>query len=1332
MLNTIYVISLILIKFIFYNDCNNNNFLSSIELYNYKLRKKNRILNNKINDKKSFLSDLEQNYKPLFDIYEISANFEKRRKELEKKTNEDGNENENENKNKIQNKNKKEDQNINQYELEKEYKDVINLLELSLSSQSKDPNTSVSNNDNSGNNENNIDKSNNNNSSNYKSSKSLDELIKDAILKLKENPNIKNKNNLDYDKIFKIIKQKASNNNSANNNIKRDDNEKSKEEKKESNNIPTKVEVKKDVINSQLNKDVPTKKEIKNDMINKKSNDEHISNEGKSNFHNNFKTSKNEGDIITKKYDHYTIVTNSKDILNDISIDASDISKNSIGGINIPFNENNNSSFTHQRYIVLSNNGEKKYKIVLMTKNPKFMDMDGIYEEGEKKESLIELNQKINKQENTNLYDGTGTLYYGKKSKKEKENTQQKGGNDQNEDISHHNNNNNNIMNDDKLDNNNNNNNEESPSMFRRFINFLSFSSSENETKDTLIYNAKNEKTQQNKKQQNGKNNHNNDLNNNNRILLNVDKLVDQYLLNLKNNYTSKQELILVLKGDLDLHSENMNTIIKNAKQNLEKYFKEHFKNIDKITYDISTPINFLCIFIPTVFDMNNMDLLKEALLILHNDLHEYVENWSFSSTYHTYEADYIKEQDYVDDDKAPKKKFIKASKKLYNNKYSFLTKFLSIEPIMLFAKKLNSRRTNIEKEILNFLPKELRDYSTWNLSIIRVFNAWFLAGYGNKNVKVCVVDSGADVNHVDLNGNLYIPDYNEKYEMTEDFYNFMVKNPTDTSGHGTHVTGIIGGVANDLGVVGVAPNITLISLRFIDGKKYGGSFHAIKALNVCILNKAPIINASWGSSHFDVNLHIAVERLKYTLNGKGSVLIAASGNKSNDNDISPLYPATYTFPHVYSVASISRNFEISPFSNYGHKSVHILAPGHHIYSTIPNNSYKIFTGTSMAAPHVCGVSALVYSVCYNQGFIPQAEEVLDILTRTSIKIISTKKRTINDSLVNAEGAVLTTLLGGLWMQMDCYFVKFNLDKGKKKHIPVVFSAYKKGVYETDIVIAIIPFDGQSKIYGEIHIPIKIVTDVNIPNFKESPQRGKTYNIDANEAQHDEVLSYICENALYNLYEYDGHYLFASVMLFFLALISIFVGVIYMKSRKHSNDKCSKHLMRSSYIPEMDDAKEETQQLQQERRQYFRELFGEDMKKNYDQNFVQDFGDDFGQDFRQNFKLGSSPDLKQDSYIDFQNKVQEPERKTVKIIINNFEDRKKETKRRLMKGLNYNGENGKKQDYTNDSISSNIKNFKFSNNTTMKKSTNKNEDVKITSDDNVNKAMNQLDDMFMK
>ncbi|SBS91898.1 subtilisin-like protease 2, putative [Plasmodium ovale curtisi] len=896
-------------------------------------------------------------------------------------------------------------------------------------------------------------------------------------------------------------------------------------------------------------------------------------------------------DIITRDFGHYSIVTNSKDLLDDIAVDASDISKLSIESINIPYNEANRTSFTHQRHIVLNNIGNKKYRVVLMTKNPKFVEVEeadegheaSFVEKGEengrengpksgteKRAETIAEKRGVDRK-SAHLYDGVGTLDFRKAYKKKRAETKEShvsskgGGGDKGEEA----------QGDDRID-------RGIMGKLKGMLKFLSLNSNHDEDRIKLAESTDKGGNKSDDGDVNGSGSGNRRKRNDMDSILSVDQLVDQYLLNLKNDNISQQELIFVLRGDLDLHSPFMRKVIRRGNAKFEKYIKKHFKEVEKISYDVSSPINFLCFFVPTVFNMNNFNLLKEALEILFNELKRYTENWSFSNTYVTLDGDLWqgKQQRHLHrhrsdaGDEDPQvgeaehtnfgeeggglhRQYVKKRKNLYNVKYSFLRKMWGMEPILSFAKKMNKRNVNVEKEILNFLPKELREYSTWNLSVMRVFNAWFLAGYGNKNVKVCVIDSGVDKNHIDLMKNVHIPEYSDKYEMTEDFFDFMVKNPTDSSGHGTHVTGIIGGIANDLGMVGVAPNVTLISLRFIDGLKYGGSFHAIKAINVCILNKTPIINASWGSSKYDANIYMAVQRLKYTFNGKGTVLISAAGNENKNNDVHPLYPASFKLPHVYSVASISRNLEISPFSNYGMKSVHILAPGHHIYSTTPNNSYKINTGTSMAAPHVCGVNALIYSVCYNQGFIPQAEEVLEILTRTSIKVVSRKRKTINDSLVNAEAAVLTTLLGGLWMQMDCHFVKFHLDKGKKKHIPVVFSAYKNGVYETDIVIAVIPTEENSKVYGEILIPIRIVTNVKAENFKESPRIGKKMIIDDNEASHDEVLSYICENALYNLYELDSYFLVISLVLFFVAFLLIVVTTIIYIKRKLHNKYCT-------------------------------------------------------------------------------------------------------------------------------------------------------------------------------
>ncbi|VWU51304.1 subtilisin-like protease 2, putative, partial [Hepatocystis sp. ex Piliocolobus tephrosceles] len=215
-------------------------------------------------------------------------------------------------------------------------------------------------------------------------------------------------------------------------------------------------------------------------------------------------------------------------------------------------------------------------------------------------------------------------------------------------------------------------------------------------------------------------------------------------------------------------------------------------------------------------------------------------------------------------------------------------------------------------------------------------------------------------------------------------------------------------------------------------------------------------------------------------------------------------------------VASLSDDYDVSFFSNYGKKTVHILAPGNEIYSLYPNNSYKMNAGTSMAAPHVSGVAALIYSVCCIQRYMPEATEVIDIVSRTSVKV-DTAKKTVHGAYINAEAAVLTTLMGGLWMQINCDHSKVQLGKNQKKHIPIVFSGYKNGIYKTNIILGITPVDKDSEVYGEIVIPIRIVTDVKYPNFVASPRFGKPMSINKDEAPNDELLDYMCNNSLYDI-----------------------------------------------------------------------------------------------------------------------------------------------------------------------------------------------------------------------
>ena len=93
-------------------------------------------------------------------------------------------------------------------------------------------------------------------------------------------------------------------------------------------------------------------------------------------------------------------------------------------------------------------------------------------------------------------------------------------------------------------------------------------------------------------------------------------------------------------------------------------------------------------------------------------------------------------------------------------------------------------------------------------------------------------------------------------------------------------------------------------------------------------------------------------------------LFVAAAGNSAENNDFFPMIPAAFDNPNVIAVAATTNYDELAYFSNYGAATVHLAAPGQDILSTVPNNGYSSFSGTSMAAPHVSGAAALVLSAC--------------------------------------------------------------------------------------------------------------------------------------------------------------------------------------------------------------------------------------------------------------------------------------------------------------------------------------------------------------------------------
>ncbi|MDR0138838.1 S8 family serine peptidase [Metabacillus idriensis] len=242
----------------------------------------------------------------------------------------------------------------------------------------------------------------------------------------------------------------------------------------------------------------------------------------------------------------------------------------------------------------------------------------------------------------------------------------------------------------------------------------------------------------------------------------------------------------------------------------------------------------------------------------------------------------------------------------------------------------------------------------------------------GSTKVVVAVIDTGIDITHPDLksrifvnpnevprngiddDGNGYIDDVNGW-----DFYNDdnTVYDSPDVDDHGTHVAGTIAAQGdNGIGVVGVAPLVKILPLKFLGTPEGSGSVSdAVEAIYYAASMGVKISNNSWGGGNYSTALYEAIR-------DSGSLFVAAAGNDGLNNDYYSHYPSSYSLDNILSVAAIDNWGNRAYFSNYGSYSVDVAAPGEDILSTIPEGGYAFYNGTSMAAPHVTGTAALLYS----------------------------------------------------------------------------------------------------------------------------------------------------------------------------------------------------------------------------------------------------------------------------------------------------------------------------------------------------------------------------------
>ena len=272
----------------------------------------------------------------------------------------------------------------------------------------------------------------------------------------------------------------------------------------------------------------------------------------------------------------------------------------------------------------------------------------------------------------------------------------------------------------------------------------------------------------------------------------------------------------------------------------------------------------------------------------------------------------------------------------------------------------------------------------------INVINAWPITK-GSKTIRIGVIDSGIDYTHEDLKDNMWTneAELNGKAGVDDDGngyvddihgYDFSNNDgdPMDDHSHGTHCAGVIGAAHNKIGVAGVNAEVELVGIKFLSASGSGDSEAAIRSIEYGIKVGVNILSNSWGGGERSQALEDAIK----AANDAGIIFVAAAGNEYGDNDSGPIYPANYDVPNVITVGSHTSGGKKSGFSNYGQKTVHIMAPGSGILSTVPGDRYKKMSGTSMACPMVSGALGLLLA---NEMMTPaEAKE----------RIIATAKKT--------------------------------------------------------------------------------------------------------------------------------------------------------------------------------------------------------------------------------------------------------------------------------------------------------------------------------------------------
>lgn len=310
----------------------------------------------------------------------------------------------------------------------------------------------------------------------------------------------------------------------------------------------------------------------------------------------------------------------------------------------------------------------------------------------------------------------------------------------------------------------------------------------------------------------------------------------------------------------------------------------------------------------------------------------------------------------------------------------------------------------------------------------------------GSKDVVIAVIDTGCDYTHPELKNNMWVNDKeapknggiagvdDDGNGYVDDVYGYDFvstgtsklwygkpgdPDPMDEDGHGTHCAGSIGAQSNnDVGISGVNWNVSIMCVRFL-GAAGGSSVDASRAILYATSKKVDVMSNSWGGGGVSKLIQDAIAESQKA----GIVFLAAAGNDGENTDVKKNYPSGYTqdskgnpIKNIITVGASDNLDNPAYFSNYGHTSVDVFAPGVAILSLFPQSlsegkePYAIMSGTSMATPYVAGVVGLMMAA--NPSLKGNPQKVRDVLVKTSDVKPSLVGKAVSNGRVNAYKAV--------------------------------------------------------------------------------------------------------------------------------------------------------------------------------------------------------------------------------------------------------------------------------------------------------------------------------------